>query len=135
MIDRDGISLLSDDIKAQLTYLTKKVGDLISTKSESIRAIKHVDDAYNICDLKGHTNHNCPILPTFREALHEQASELNTFLILTTLYIQICIIYVGKIIQIIDGIQQLLNNFFNIKYISASCKSAALCTIIPHQKS
>lgn len=54
MIDRDRISHLDevDDIKANLTYLTKKIEDLIPTKSESTRAMKHVEDACNICDLK-----------------------------------------------------------------------------------
>lgn len=44
-IAQGGISLLHkvDDIMVKFTYVTKKVEDTMSTKSESIRAIEHVD--------------------------------------------------------------------------------------------
>lgn len=47
MIDQDGISHLDEvnEIEVQLTYLTNKVENLISTKSKSIRGMKHVEDA------------------------------------------------------------------------------------------
>lgn len=81
MIDRDGISCLgeADKITVPLTYLTKKIENLISTKFEYARTMKHVENACSICNLRGHTTLNCSTLSAFREALHEQANALNTF--------------------------------------------------------
>lgn len=42
----------ADDSKVQLTYRSKKVEDLISTKFESVRPMEHVEDACSIYDLK-----------------------------------------------------------------------------------
>lgn len=79
MITRGGISHFgeADDIKA-LTYFTKKVKDLISTKYEFVRAMDHIEDTCNICNLKGHTTFTCLTQLAFRVALHEQANVPNT---------------------------------------------------------
>lgn len=73
MIAQNGISRLGEanDIKVQLTYLTKINEDLISTKSKSVRGMLHADDACSICDLKGHITLNYPSLLAFKKAIHE----------------------------------------------------------------
>lgn len=72
IIDRDGISRFSeaDNIKAQLTYLTKKIEDIMSTMSEFASVIKYVKDECNICDLKWQTL-NFPNLLVFKDALRK----------------------------------------------------------------
>jgi hypothetical protein len=37
------------------------------------------EEVCSICEVIGHTTHECPTIPAFKEVLHEQANAINTY--------------------------------------------------------
>ena len=63
----------SDDLQAKIAYLTREV--------ESLKFVKNKEPAIvcGICASDKHISSECPTLPAFQEAFHEQANATNTY--------------------------------------------------------
>jgi len=57
------------DLQVMLASLARKVEALELKKSGQLKSVQ--DIVCQICETKEHSTNNCPILPSFKECLHE----------------------------------------------------------------
>jgi hypothetical protein len=67
-----------NDLNARILSLTRKVEVMELRKDNEIKYVQK-EVMYGICDIIGHTTHECPTIPTFKEVLHDQANAMKTY--------------------------------------------------------
>jgi hypothetical protein len=65
------------DLQAKFASLARKVEALELKRSGQLKSIQEI--VCQICETNEHSTNDCPILPSFKECLHEQANALNSF--------------------------------------------------------
>jgi hypothetical protein len=67
-----------DDLYARISSLTKKDETMELRKDNEIKSVQK-EEVCSICEVSGHTTHECPTILAFKEVLHEQANAINTY--------------------------------------------------------
>ena len=65
------------DLQAKFASLARKIEALELKKSGQLKSVQ--DIICQICETNEHATNEYPILPSFKECLHEQAHALNSF--------------------------------------------------------
>jgi hypothetical protein len=67
-----------DDLNVRISSLTRKVEAMELRKVNEIKVVQK-EEVCGICEIIGHTTHECPTIPAFKEVLHGQANAMNTY--------------------------------------------------------
>jgi len=65
------------DLQTKFASLARKVEALELKKSGQLKSVQ--DIVCQICETNEHSTNDCPTLHSFKECLHEQAHDLNSF--------------------------------------------------------
>jgi len=67
-----------DDLNVRISSLTRKVEAMELRKVNEIKVVQN-EEVCVICEIIGHTTHECPTILAFKEVLHDQANAMNTY--------------------------------------------------------
>jgi hypothetical protein len=65
------------DLQAKFASLARKIKVLELKKGGQLKYVQEI--VCQICETNEHSTNDCPNLSSFKECLHEQASDLNSF--------------------------------------------------------
>ena len=65
-----------DDLNARVTSLTRKIEAMELRKAKEVKSIKNKEFC-NLCETNEHSTNECPHLPVFKEAMHEQVNAIE----------------------------------------------------------
>jgi hypothetical protein len=65
-------------MNARITSLARKVEAMKLKKVNKMKFVQK-EEVCGICEIMGHTTHEYPTIPTFKEVLHDQANSMNTY--------------------------------------------------------